>query len=151
MSSPVPSVIKNLYGCSAQAILTIFGSNITRWRLDKTLWISLAIGLVLFYIMLIYMLRRKQLVLKYALFWLASSVGLLIFLLFPNLVLWLSRLFGVANPVNAVFLLFAGVSLALILSLTSIVSLLSDSKRTMIQQLALMEKRIRDLEEQLKD
>ena len=116
------------------------------WRMNMALRIALAAGLVLFYLMLFYMLKNKRLILKYALVWIASSAALLLFLLFPDLVLWLSNLIGVSNPVNAVFLLFAGVSLALILSLTSIASQLSDKNRILTQTMALLEKRIRDLE-----
>ncbi|MEG2083273.1 MAG: DUF2304 family protein, partial [Oscillospiraceae bacterium] len=53
---------------------------------------------------------------------------------------------GVSNPVNAVFLLFAGCSLLLTLSLTSIASQFNRTNRDMIQSIALLERRVRELE-----
>jgi hypothetical protein len=117
------------------------------WRLNTVLHIVLAVGLLLFFAMLFFMLRRKRLILKYTLFWLLSGFVLLIFLIFPAAVLRATALVGVANPVNAIFLLFAGVMLMLVLSLTSIVSQLSDKNRSLVQQVALLEKRVRDIED----
>lgn len=123
----------------------------TRWVMNPALKAFLAIGIVVFYIVLIVMLKRKTLVLRYTLLWMFSGLVLLIFLLFPQVVLGMAELIGVSNPVNAVFLLFAGFALLLILSLTSIVSQISDKNRTLIQQVALLEKRVRELEEKQTD
>ncbi|MEA4911342.1 MAG: DUF2304 domain-containing protein [Oscillospiraceae bacterium] len=75
-----------------------------------------------------------------------SGVLLLLFLLFPEIVFRGSALIGVSNPVNAVFLLFAGFTIMLLLSLTSIVSQMSDRSRKLTQSVALLEKRVRELE-----
>jgi len=127
------------------------GQQTEAWRVHPALTAFLALGLVLFYLMLFFMLKRKQLILKYTLFWLLSSIVLLVFLIFPRLVLAASELVGISNPVNAVFLLFAGVSLMLIMSLTSIVSQLSDKNRSLTQSIALLERRGRDLEDRPKE
>jgi Uncharacterized conserved protein len=116
------------------------------WRLNTVLHIVLAVGLLLFFAMLFFMLRRKRLILKYTLFWLLSGLVLLTFLIFPHAVLKATALIGVVNPVNAIFLLFAGVMLMLVLSLTSIVSQLSDKNRALVQSVALLEQRVRDME-----
>lgn len=117
------------------------------WRVNTTLRIALGIGIIIFYVILFVMLKRKTLVLKYTLLWMLSGLVLIIFLFFPQVVLGLTELIGVSNPVNAVFLLFAGFSLLLSLSLTSIVSQLTDKNRTLVQSVALLEKRVRELEE----
>ncbi len=116
------------------------------WTINPALRIALAIGIVIFYAVLFVMLKRKTLILKYTLLWMLSGLVLVVFLLFPSVVILISWSIGVSNPVNAVFLFFAGFALLLILSLTSIVSQLSDKNRTLTQSMALLEKRLRDLE-----
>lgn len=117
------------------------------WKINTALRIALAVGIVVFYIVLFMMLKRKQLILKYTLLWMLSGLVLLFILIFPEAVVVFSYTIGVENPVNAVFLCFAGFSLLLSLSLTSIVSQISDKNRSLVQSVALLEKRVRDLEQ----
>ena len=59
---------------------------------------------------------------------------------------WAGSVFGIAAPVNTVFL-FAGMfSLIIILSLTMIVSHLNNRIYRIVQTQAILEKRVRDLE-----
>lgn len=134
-------------------MLSVAGSATTEnWRVNPTLRIALGIGIIVFYIVLFVMLKRKTLLLRYTLIWMISGLVLVIILIFPQIVmLWLPELIGVGDPVNAIFLVFAGFSLLLSLSLTSIVSQISDKNRTLIQQVALLEKRVRELEEKQTD
>jgi hypothetical protein len=118
----------------------------TQWVMNPLLRVALAVGVVIYYIILFIMLKRRRLILKYTLLWMLSGLALILFLIFPQIVFRTSALIGVNNPVNAVFLLFAGFSLLLILSLTSIASQLSDKNRRLNQSVALLDKRVRDLE-----
>ena len=120
---------------------------LTGYHMDITLTAVLAVGVLLFYALLVYMLARHALILKYTIIWMAAGLVLVVFLLFPETVLKVSDLIGVTNPVNAVFLMFAGVAIMLLLSLTSIVSQLSSRARRLTQSVALLEKRVRELEE----
>ena len=120
---------------------------LTGYHMDVSLTVVLAVGILLFYTLLVYMLARHALILKYTIIWMASGFVLVVFLLFPGTVLKLSDLIGVTNPVNAVFLMFAGVALMLLLTLTSIVSQLSSRARRLTQSVALLEKRVRELEQ----
>ncbi len=128
------------------ALTAAVSENPEKWRMNVTLQIVLAAGILLFFIILFVMLKRRRLILKYTLLWMLSAVALAVFLIFPEVLLGASRLIGISNPVNAVFLLFAGFSLLLILSLTSIVSQLTDRNRHLTQALGLLEQRVRDLE-----
>ncbi len=118
------------------------------YRLDSALTVALAVGLVVFYALLVYMLAKHSLILKYTLVWMLGGLVLAVFLLFPEVVLKISDFIGVSNPVNAVYLLFAGVVLMLLLSLTSIVSQLNNRARSLTQSVALLEKRVRELEDE---
>lgn len=115
--------------------------------MDLKLRVFLAIGIVIYFIALFYLLKKKRLILKYSLIWILSGLLLLVFLIWPQLVFDASAAIGVSDPVNAVFLLFAGCSLLLTLSLTSIVSQFNRVNRDTIQSLALLERRVRELEE----
>jgi hypothetical protein len=51
------------------------------------------------------MIRKDKITLKYSLPWLASLVGVIFLMIFPEFINWVARLLGVATPVNAIFLL----------------------------------------------
>ncbi|MDO4566940.1 MAG: DUF2304 domain-containing protein [Oscillospiraceae bacterium] len=119
--------------------------------MNAALRIFLAVCIVVYFGVLLYMLKRKRLILKYSLFWLLSGLILTVFLIWPQLVFNASALIGISDPVNAVFLLYAGCMLLLTLSLTSIVSQFNRVNRDTIQTLALLEKRVRELEAELQN
>lgn len=129
--------------------LNAAGAVSSGWTMNPALRIALGIGIVIFYAILFVLLKRRTLVLRYSLLWMLSGLALVVFLLFPQIVVGFAALIGVSNPVNAVFLMFAGFALLLILSLTAIVSQLSTQNRKLIQAVALLDKRVATLEEQL--
>jgi len=107
---------------------------------------------VLFYLLLIMILMRKgRMSLKYSLMWFGTGIVLLIVAIFPQIVSWLADLFGIYSEVNVVFFLGVCFILVIILSLTSIVSGLCDRLRSLTQTQAMLEKRVRDLEKQLEN
>lgn len=114
--------------------------------MNPRLILVLGVGLVLFYALLIKMLSGHTLILKYTILWMACAFILVLFLIFPGIVVWISNTLGISNPVNAVFLMFAAVALVILLSLTSIVSQLSSRERRLTQSVALLEERVRRLE-----
>ncbi len=114
--------------------------------MHSSLRIFLSIGILFYFVLLFHMLKKGQLILKYALLWILGGLSLLVFLVWPEVLYKIGDLIGVSNPVNAIFLLFAGITLLLLLSLSSIVSQFNKTNRRMAQSLALMEKRVRELE-----
>ena len=114
--------------------------------MNEKLRIFLAIGVIIYFVLLVYMLKRRRVILKYTLTWMLAGLVLVVLLIWPRLVFDASALIGISNPVNAVFLLFAACVLLLLLSLTSIVSQFNRTNRETIQALALLEKRVRELE-----
>ena len=114
--------------------------------MELELRVFLGIGVLLYFVLLFHMLHKESIILKYSLSWLLSGLLFVLFLLFPEIVFSASRLIGVSNPVNAVFLLFAGFAIAMLLSITSIVSQDNGKVRKLTQQIALLENRIRELE-----
>ena len=110
----------------------------------------LVIGLVCVLVMIINMVRKRQLELKYVLGWLGCDFVLLLFAIFPGLMVGLSNFLGIYAPVNMIFFLGFCFSLLIIFSLTVALSRLSNSVRTLDQMVALNEKRLQDLEQELK-
>lgn len=70
----------------------------------------------------------------------------MIAVVFPQTVYALSALIGVDLPINLLLTAFALFSLVMMFYLTCIVSRENEKLRTLTQQLALLEKRLRDLE-----
>lgn len=99
--------------------------------------IIIAVFIILALVVIINMIRKKALELRYALAWLAVGVGVLILDLFPGLIESISRLVGIVDPVNMLF--FAGFcfSLAIIFILTIAISRMSIRIKELAQELAL--------------
>ena len=73
-------------------------------------------------------------------------VLLLIMILFPGLIDRLAALVGITLPINMLFLGFSVFAMMMLFSITGIVSVEHAKTRRLAQQLALLEKRVRELE-----
>lgn len=95
------------------------------------------------------MIHRKKLNLGYSLLWLFLAMVMIVAVLFPDLVYSLTALVGIDIPLNLILTGFALFSLMMMFYLTCIVSRDNERNRALTQQVALLEKRVRDLEERL--
>ena len=116
-------------------------------KIQYIIGLCLIVGLVI----IINMIRKRSLELKYALSWILAIVFVLILVLFPALQVLLSNLLGIATPVNMIFFLGFCFSLLIIFTLTVIVSRTTDRLRKLAQQMAILEQKVRDLESLEKD
>lgn len=91
-------------------------------------------------------IRRRKLSLNYSLLWLAMAVLLLLAAVFPQVIYRVSDAIGLGLPINLVLLAFCFFSLVMLFYLTMIVSQQNERERAMIQEIALLEKRVRSLE-----
>ena len=114
------------------------------------LQIVIAIAILAILAVLVNMIRKRSLELKYALVWMMVLAALLIFDCAPVLLNIVSNFLGIYAPVNMIFFLGFCFSLLIIFSLTVVLSRLSNSVRTLDQMVALNEKRLQDLEQELK-
>ena len=92
------------------------------------------------------MIHRRKLNLSYSLLWIVLALVLMVFVLFPDTVAWLAAAVGIDLPLNALFTGFCFFALAMMFYLTCIVSRLNEQNRTLTQALAMMDKRLRELE-----
>jgi hypothetical protein len=105
------------------------------------------IGVIVFFGIIIFFLRKNTLSLKYTLLWLISGFVMLLISIFPGILAFISGLLGFQVASNALFVLILGFFLVILLSLTSIVSRQTDKIKTLAQAIALLEKRVREMEE----
>ena len=113
---------------------------------NRILQFSFIIGTLCFFGIIVFLLRKNALSLKYTLLWLLSVLLMLIVCIFPEILVSVANVFGFNLVSNAVFSLLLAFIILILLSLTSIVSLQAEKIKTLVQLTALLEKRIRDLE-----
>ena len=108
--------------------------------------ISLLVAICIYLTLIVVLLRKKSLNLKYSLLWLFMAVVLLLMVAFPKAIEVLAEFIGVASYINAIFMAFIFFILLLVVSLTSIVSKQNREIKTLIQNVAILQKRVEDLE-----
>jgi len=110
----------------------------------RLIMLVVIVGLFIFFINL---LRKNKLELKYCLVWLIALFGIAVFCAFPGLLDSLSRLLGIGVPVNTLFLVCIAFLTCICISLTIVVSRLSDRLRKLTQNIAIMESEVTKTDE----
>lgn len=101
-----------------------------------------------YFLVVLQLLKRKTLNLKYTLLWLASGAVMLMLAVFPKILSWFAVLVGIYNPTNALFAFMFFCVIIILMSITAIVSKMNEKCKRLIQSLALLEKRVRELEDE---
>lgn len=118
-------------------------------QFDITFRLALVVGVILYLVVIFFLLKKRKLSVQYSIIWLFSGFALLVFALAPYVVLVLGDILHIVNPVNFVFLVAIGFMLLILLSLSAAVSQLTEKNKTLTQNAALLERRIRELERQM--
>ena len=108
------------------------------------------ICLVLCLFLIINMVRKRTLELKYVLLWIGCDLALILAFLFPSLIGIAARFLGIASPMNMIFFLGFVFSLIIIFSLTVALSRETARVRKLAQEIALFEEESR-VSDQKKD
>ena len=108
-------------------------------RLQIILLVLLAAG----FAVIINMVRKRQLELKYVLAWLFADIVLVILVLFPSLIMMITRLLGIKSTMNMIFFLGFLMSLVILFTLTVALSKVTASARRMSQTIAILENKLR--------
>lgn len=95
-------------------------------------------------VIIINMIRKRALELRYALAWLIVGGGVLVLDIFPGIMEKMASILGIYSPVNMLFFLGFCFSLVIIFVLTVAVSRMSIRIKELTQELALHEKESRD-------
>ncbi len=108
--------------------------------------VTLILVVISYFIVILYFLKQKALNLKYTLLWLVAGAVMGILVVVPELLTQVIRLFGIQDNMNGLFLFCIGFIVLILLSLTSIASRQNRKLRTLTQELAILDKRVRELE-----
>ena len=115
------------------------------------LQLYMIIGAVVLLAVIFSLLKRGLMSVKYSLLWLLLAVCLVIAAAVPYTVFVLRDMLDIQMPVNLIFLLMFCFVLVVLLSLSVAITQLAEKCKRLTQANAIMEKRLRDLEDMVKD
>ncbi|MDD6186431.1 MAG: DUF2304 domain-containing protein [Oscillospiraceae bacterium] len=100
--------------------------------------------------MIVLLIKNEKIEIKYAIIWLCFSGVMVLFSIFPQIVYILGDITRVINPVNFVFMIQIIFILLILVSVSAVISGFSRKIKRLAQSNALLEKRVRELEEKIK-
>ncbi len=117
----------------------------------QKLQIALIIGAFIYLVIIFSLLKKQKISVRYALPWLASGLVMLLFACFPYLAKILRAITGVEVVSNLVFIIIIAFMLLIVLNLSAAVTDLSERAKRLTQTNALLEERVRRLENSAAD
>lgn len=111
-----------------------------------TLRVTLSVAVICYFILILYYLKKRMLELKYTLLWLVAGVVMGVMIFFPEILVGFVRMLGIESNMNGLYVLCIAFIIAILMTLTSIVSRQALKIRALIQEISMLEKRIRELE-----
>lgn len=114
-----------------------------------TLRVVLIVAIIVYFIMILIFLKNKTLELRYTLLWMFAGMILAVLVIWPELLSRLVRLVGIQSNMNGLFIMAIAFIVMIMMSLTSIVSRQTNKIRHLIQEIAILEKRVRELEKKV--
>jgi hypothetical protein len=115
--------------------------------MDLRLQLFSAGGALLLLVVVFELVRRKQLLERYALLWLFSAFVLLVLALWSGLLAQVADAIGITYPPSALFTVAFAFVLLLLLHFSLAVSRLTDQAKVLAQRLALLEERLGEREQ----
>ena len=106
---------------------------------------------LLYIVVLIKAIKRKNLQISFSIFWIVSGILLVIALAIPNLVEKISYKLGFITPSNMVFCITIFIAFYLIFSIT--LKLAQENKKniSLIQEISILKKKVRNLERKMEN
>lgn len=115
--------------------------------IPATLRISLITAVICYFIVILYFLKQRALNLKYTLLWLVAGLVMGLLVAVPEILVKIIRIFGIQDNMNGLFIFMIGFIILILLSLTSIASRQNGKLRTLTQEVAILDKKVRELEQ----
>lgn len=116
--------------------------------LPDKLRLCLLFAVASYFVLILLFLKRKEISLKYTLLWIFAGLFMGIMIIWPQLLRIIVTIIGIESNMNGLFSMGMMFIIAILMSITSIVSKQSDKIRSLTQTIAMLEKRIRELESQ---
>lgn len=114
--------------------------------IPPTLRVTLCIAVICYFIIILYYLKKKMLELKYTLIWLLAGLVMGIMIFFPELLLYFVRALGIESNMNGLYVLAFAFIICILMTLTSIASRQALKIKILLQEISMLEKRVRELE-----
>jgi hypothetical protein len=115
--------------------------------IESRLTFVAAVAVVLVLAVIIELIRRHRLQERYALLWIATGGVMLFFALWRSALDRFAELVGVAYPPSALFMVAGLFVFVVLLHFSTVLSKLSEQNKTLAQQIALLEQRLRHRDE----
>lgn len=119
--------------------------------MDTHLRLVLLIAICIYFIVLYHFLKKGRFVLKYTLLWIFLGCAMALVVIFPSIMIYFTKLCGIEETMNGLFALVCFGILILLMSLTAIVSKLNEKNKSLIQKFGILEYKMRQLEQELKN
>ena len=117
--------------------------------MSTSLRIFALVLITIYFVVILRLLKKKKFALKYSLLWFLAGILMLIVVIWPNVLVWGAGLLGFEVASNGLFAICILLEIMIMISITSVISDFANRMKSMVQNMALMEKRIRILEEEL--
>lgn len=116
--------------------------------------INLKIALIVITLIYVFLLlkeiKNKRLKLSFAIFWIISGILLVIAIMTPNLIEYLTKILGFEVPANMLFCITIFIAFYLIFNLTIKLSKEYQNNVLLIQEISLLKNRVEKLEKENK-
>jgi hypothetical protein len=112
-------------------------------ELQPTVQIVAVVVTAVMLLVVLELVRRRQLAERYALLWMTVAVVLLVLAVWTGLLDWASDLVGIADPANALFLAAFGVAFLLLLHFSVANSRLGEETKILAQEVARLDELVR--------
>jgi hypothetical protein len=114
--------------------------------MDARLQIVAIVGALGLLVLVLELVRRRALMERYALLWLASSLVILVLAVWSDALTVLARQLGILSAPNALFFVALGFVLFLLLHFSAAMSRLTDQSKVLAQRQAILEQRLSEVE-----
>ena len=115
--------------------------------IPSNLRIVLICALLVYFAIVLIFLKNKTLELRYTLLWLAAGGVLTVLVAWPQLLTICVALVGIQSNMNGLFIMAFAFVIMIMMSLTAIVSKQTNRIKILVQEMAIMDKKIRELQE----
>ena len=118
--------------------------------MDISLKIFAFIVILFYFVVVLGFLRKKKFDLKYSLLWLLAGIIMFLVVAFPNFIIWVTGKMGIKVASNGIFAICILLEIVIMISMTAALSDFANRIKILTQNIAILENRIRKLEEQIR-
>lgn len=119
--------------------------------MNTVLQIILIAATTLFCVFILYVTQKKKLSYKYTLLWLTFGVITLLCAIFPGIVTTISKIIHIAEPTNALFLIYIFFIIIIIFYISLAFTKMLEKLTTLIQANAILQAKVEKLEKEIKE